>query len=106
MVMQHTPGPWRYGPSVSSKWYVFGADNHPVYVENVSATNRPRLQRTANAILIAAAPEMLELLRELVKCVKQEVAAAGTDDHPTINAHGKVVVKAEALLSRIDMVQK
>lgn len=59
--MKHTPGPWR-----------FNCDDHPDVLDTngnpvawPSTLNRSIETANANARLIAAAPEMLELLLEL-----------------------------------------
>ena len=66
---QHTPGPWKSFYEGSGDYLVLGADG-----SEVASLSRPdaHMMHTgpgsgineANARLIAAAPEMLELLRE------------------------------------------
>ena len=57
MSAQHTPGPW-----TAPRHVIFGIDQHVVAVVGQD-TKEP--QTTANARLIAAAPEMLEALRAI-----------------------------------------
>ena len=56
--MNHTPGPWKFA--------LFDADPNQAFVQwksGYAAVHGAREGREANAILIAAAPEMLEALR-------------------------------------------
>lgn len=74
--MKHTPGPWRAWNSVGSvilkSWRV-GESNtcegvvRPVAV--VSNENRSSEEELANATLIAAAPELLEALEGVCRCL-------------------------------------
>lgn len=65
MNTQHTPGPWKYGVADSTTAYVFEDDGTTVArlsaVENTTA----HTHLYSNARLIAAAPELLEALREM-----------------------------------------
>lgn len=63
--MSHTPGPWKLS-KVEIGFYVSGTDNK--YLADVHGwvgrdENEP--ETASNARLIAAAPEMLEILEEL-----------------------------------------
>ena len=74
MSPQHTPAPWRIGDAGMT---VFGPPNGNPSPETVAAT-----RNRANARLIAAAPELLAALRDLVAVTQQnydnrhELAAA------------------------------
>lgn len=59
--MSYTPGPWNYGEDQRGRKKVFAPDHREV-VRAMSA----RPERVANARLIAAAPELLEALKELL----------------------------------------
>lgn len=62
---KHTPGPWKADQSqVESGTWVVRAPQ-PVYVTTdvVAVVNTPRPTNIADAHLIAAAPEMLEVLK-------------------------------------------
>lgn len=55
----HSPGPWSVHPHFSSR--VIGPDESKI----ADVSYRPHTEEDANARLIAAAPEMLEMLRRL-----------------------------------------
>ena len=59
-----TPGPWRYGLNKRGQRRVFAADGWEV-VRAMSA-RRNKQERDANARLIAAAPDLLAALQEIV----------------------------------------
>ena len=56
---EHTPGPWSESPDGSTIYRVDG-----VPVARIAAAGRPGDARSANARLIAAAPDMLEALEK------------------------------------------
>jgi hypothetical protein len=65
----HTPGPWTDESGDGSKWGVFDADGRAVALAQQIVSLRVdvyQAERTANARLIAAAPD---LLAALVECV-------------------------------------
>ena len=70
MERKHTPGPWRAGMFLSNfDWYVCLTSKHGDgnnIVERVNGLDSD--ERLANAKLIAAAPEMLDMLLELKEC--------------------------------------
>jgi len=73
---KHTPGPWRYeefGPNVIIK-----ATKNPMLSVVHSLYQESREQTEANAHLIAAAPELLEALENLLKVHEGE---GGTQYH-------------------------
>lgn len=60
-VMQHTPGPWKFA--------LFEHEPNEAFVQwraGFAAVHGSRAGREANARLIAAAPDMLESLREVL----------------------------------------
>lgn len=98
MSSQHTPGPWLIGrgadfyPIVHTAPDTFSPSGQGV----AHVTKRPMCQEhTANAALIAAAPDMLEALRELV--IAAEAAGWDLDDlnAPILNAARAAIAKAE-----------
>jgi hypothetical protein len=77
MTDQHTPGPW-------------GDDRKPVVVRGltwVAHANYPTITGEANARLIAAAPDMLEALEDLLNYVGGWDAPA---DHPCGRARAAI----------------
>ena len=84
---EHTPGPWSESPDGST---IYGVDGVPV--ARIAAAGRPGDARSANARLIAAAPDMLEAL-ELFQAARtsQELHAALALARPAIaKARGEV----------------
>lgn len=68
MSTQHTPGPWRYVPDVSlhNTALVYGPDKF--LVADAGRIHRRNPDETrANALLIAAAPDLLEALTLAVR---------------------------------------
>jgi len=63
MIEQHTQGPWEYGEDCDNEWYFAAASNPNVQLGWV-CPNEESTQE-ANARLIAAAPELLEALKDL-----------------------------------------
>lgn len=78
--MKHTPGPWVSGPDIEdllsfaerirqviqSASPQFGMQPH---VATVAGLNQSNEEIEANARLIAAAPELLQALRETLSCI-------------------------------------
>lgn len=63
--MKHTPGPWRLEKG-KFDWQLYGNDGYNISSFNIydaEIEDEPELEK-ANAQLIAAAPEMLEALKE------------------------------------------
>ena len=66
----HTPGPWKATFAISGSVYIFGGDRNFVRVFNEWLDEA---NQEANACLIAAAPDLLEVLEELLSmCQRQE----------------------------------
>lgn len=95
MEMKHTPGPWRARRN-NAFWEInpinAGDDGIPFSVGDVcsSAPNNPDggLQE-ANARLIAAAPEMLEALKEILDCANGLI-----DEREILNIATTAIAKA------------
>ena len=61
MSAQHTPGPWKFGfESVDPEWAIVTIEGGLI-IANVNADHR----QEANARLIAAAPDMLAVLKDV-----------------------------------------
>ena len=77
----HTPGPWSL-TQVHDGWAAFGGENghgHPRTVFQCRAHGRADAECSANARLIAAAPDLLEALDWLLASVTADPAA---ERHP------------------------
>ena len=68
--MSHTPGPWKI-EEFSKGSYLVTARNAGTAKEGLVAQHVPGI---ANARLIAAAPELLEVIREAVDSAEREMA--------------------------------
>lgn len=62
MSTKHTPGPWRLRELNNSTLAVYGSGEYDIVFPKRNAP------RDADARLIAAAPELLEALEEIMKC--------------------------------------
>ena len=98
--MKHTPGPWYYEDDsyapyiVDSTRVIRLADVHDTPF--LSNGNCGRRASKANARLIAAAPELLESLREMLPIVHD---AMNADDDDVI---GKIAYRASAAIAKAE----
>ena len=70
MVMQHTPGPWQCSARPSGPWWHIGAGNQSVCTVHACSKKHTPVYAAmfkANADLIAAAPDLLNALRSLLR---------------------------------------
>ena len=102
MTSRHTPGPWKVGTKGQrAQPYVEGADGSPVASCGGNAPGRGSYEietlrrRKANARLIAAAPTMIDALRDLV--IAAEAAGWDTDvlNAPILDAARAALAKTE-----------
>ena len=81
---KHTPGPWRFEPhSVDSNYMLIYCSNTPGEGDNVRG-----YCGAANARLIAAAPDLLEALRQM--CDRWEPDCDGADRRMWKAAHAAI----------------
>ena len=73
---KHTPGPWKFGDNSKHfktnpfNVYVQGGGVHSASIANIPFKRTiPEAEARANAMLIAAAPELLEALEEIIRGV-------------------------------------
>mgnify|MGYP001617764458 CR=1 FL=1 len=89
MTAQHTPGPWTVEPepdgwSVTTNVYFLAT----VYFGHEGPKDT---EASANARLIAAAPDLLAALQNVVRCIEAEGC-----NHVAIEGAHAVIAKAEA----------
>lgn len=74
--MSHTPGPWTVdGRGIGTPWNITGADGNDVALASQRSSRSPDMERTANARLIAAAPDLLLACKEaLLGCTDEFLA--------------------------------
>ncbi len=68
MNTKFTKGPWKTGAEYGQIWNVYGADDTPVALASATcpiASDFKQVERTANAALIASAPELYEALEQI-----------------------------------------
>ena len=65
---QHTPGPWKAAMPVGNPPFV--GNESRVVVQKVGPLNGPQEESEANARLIAAAPELLAVLKQALPWVE------------------------------------
>lgn len=90
MNAKHTPGPWMRGHDESGRDFEVRASNGRKIVamrvdenraKSISEWGQCKKENEANARLIAAAPELLEALREMLTCYGDCGADAGGFKH-------------------------
>jgi hypothetical protein len=99
MSTQHTPGPWGYGEDSDNEWYFEAMSNQGVQLGWV-CPNEESTQE-ANARLIAAAPDLLDALQEIVKCEKRRAAdLRNREAHALVLFSEKRIAAAEAAIAK------
>lgn len=83
-VTQHTPGPWKVHPYIAMTGPNAGRDIGPHQLAVARAigefeTDAPTAQTEANANLLAAAPDLLKLLREVLEWNEDDADLATHD---------------------------
>jgi len=66
-VQGHTPGPWSYNEAGLPSLSLYGSDNKGLW--HMSRTDA---ENKANCLLIAAAPELLEALQDMLRLADAE----------------------------------
>jgi hypothetical protein len=98
----HTPGPWKFGDN--SKYfktnpfnvYVQGGGVHSAAIANIpNKRTIPESEARANALLIAAAPDMLYALEDLLAAVAEHDGPKSIDELGVIGRAMRAVSKAK-----------
>jgi hypothetical protein len=110
MTTQHTPGPWYVGTEFADQGrHIYAAQKvrhedgdewHPLIA--CTDDDERLVNWQANAVLIAAAPDLLEALQELLATERAnslEIVGRDTDGHP-LNAAGVARKKARAAIAK------
>jgi hypothetical protein len=96
MNTQHTPGPWDT-ETKGSKHFIDGADGLTVaYLDRSGVRERAEIE--ANIRLIAAAPELLAALKDLLQITLSRGEKLGLDDG------GPVLDKARATIAKATQI--
>ena len=89
----HTPGPWDVEPK-GSRHFVDGADGLTVaYLDRAGV--RERIEIEANALLIAAAPELIEALEAVLPDLEHYVATHGPGPDKRLAIARAAIAKAK-----------
>lgn len=83
----HTPGPWKHGKSAGGKWGVWVTENWYGVLDNTA----PGIDAKANARLIAAAPDLLKDLEDLVSTLGTHLPY----EHPALVNARATIAKAK-----------
>lgn len=89
--MSHTPGDWSQNPTGDVGWWLIGTPDAPV--AEVDTAFVDEAEAKANARLIAAAPYLLQAVRDTLLYMK-EVAVDDNDDKIIIQQLTKAIRKA------------
>lgn len=93
-IAKHTPAPWRL--SNEDGLPIVDANGNPLcYMEAYYPDGDSEVINRHNARLIAAAPELLEALKERVIAEEKEAHEAGEIDTPWLEKARAAIVKAE-----------
>lgn len=95
MTLSHLPGPWRAVCTNGRYWHVEGPDGHIVVNVSASRVTADGTDTAANARLIAAAPELLDVAKEMTAYL--EALAL-----PAPNAGDLMIAEAQRLIQRIE----
>lgn len=95
--MSHTPGPWEHDEKLPTSVWANGIWVASTNVETIRSLH----ERTANARLIAAAPELLDALVELRESLRNETGSnvCICNVSGTVN-HTCPITKAEAAIKK------
>jgi hypothetical protein len=97
---RHTLGPWSVDPlRIGTRWNVGTEDTDVALASQLIGDDKPQTQRSANARLIASAPEMWEMMASLSELVSEYRHASPNLFYARIDALAK---DARAILARID----
>lgn len=102
--VKHTPGPWSFSFESSSCEWAIVTDSNGNIVANVNSETGPdlpplvsiKMPQTANARIIAAAPEMLEALGGLIRIIDAMKMSTGLGKNQT-----ERLEKARSLVARV-----
>lgn len=98
--MGHTPGPWLRESQINSDgsdWILVTKGYKEIVDLRLDEDGVPEREQAANAALIAAAPELLDALRQAVTAlnVKERFKVQGTDSYAIAALCDKAIAKAE-----------
>lgn len=92
---KHMPGPWVASEQDNGEWVIEAADRHVNdWVVAIVCDNCGDSSTEANARLIAAAPEMLEVLRDLLDAIERDIPDAVSITTGPMQAARAAIVKA------------
>jgi hypothetical protein len=93
MMTKHTPGPWNCNRASAAGREIIVSEVSPVDVAVLSHRDKSQSEITANAYLIAAAPDLLNALQAIVKSL------ADQDDEGMIE-HAQQMIDARSAIAK------
>lgn len=102
---KHTPGPWRVDESLLKDWIIAGPKGEEVGLlyTNDGADDPEWLPVEANARLISAAPDMLDLLRACSEFADNYVDVTdGDDGQPRPNRAMSLKAEIDRLIEQVE----
>jgi hypothetical protein len=100
LTVKHTPGPWRVNNNIGKKSEIgVTADEAPCIIAIMGNQRTWPLEAKANARLIASAPEMLTMLKELIAQIDYsfDIMPLGCIGKKAIREAKEVIAKAEGV---------
>lgn len=101
--MKHTPGPWRYSPQVvpSYGFYIQTEDmsHKNTFIGDVGGGLQQPQEIEANAKLIAAAPELMDMLGELIRAGQEALDYQDGSGKPILQ---EAIWKAQGIISKLN----
>lgn len=73
---KHTPGPWYWAPKADGAVFIKSDDTRPLHKTVAQVASNELSAMEANARLIAAAPELLEALRDVTEYLENNRVTA------------------------------
>lgn len=98
-----TPGPWLVETSGSGERYVEVMDAETVAITVCSVNEKPRREtQLANALLIAAAPELLAALERLVRAFRSDAERCPQMSiKVSVETNGQALAETDAILAKV-----
>ena len=93
MKAHHTPGPWKAHKQTivqGREFWIGGADAGAGFAQEVADVYTHHSHGEANAHLIAAAPELLSALEELIICLQHHSGVTGLTLDAVLHAQAKI----------------
>ena len=92
---KHTPGPWQYDGEVKDHFCrIYNAQYRLVAIVPYGSAKNPSKAATPDAMLIAAAPDLLEALKPFAELLKKHHDSM-SDDRPIFAIEGSIITAVD-----------